>query len=275
VINPWLIAARAAHFAACLLMFGLCVFDRFIARGRDWRSTSRPLMLFALPVALLSGTAWFALVTIDMSGSLDAWRLVGTQTNFGHVWQLRLCFWLAFCFAAFFSRWAALILSGLLLGSLAWAGHGQVGQPPALHLAADAIHLLTAGCWPTGLLPFAMLLAKIRRTDPGAIVILTRRFSALSLISVALLTATGLMNSFFLVGSLHNLFWTTYGRVLMVKLVLFALTVSIGGMNLLLLKPRLPAASAKLRGNVWLEVALAMLIVCAVAVLGLLPPARQ
>ena len=59
--------------------------------------------------------------------------------------------------------WIELFLSGCLLGSLAWAGHGQEGQPAGLHLLADVLHLLVAGIWPAGLLPFFLLLRKMRQ----------------------------------------------------------------------------------------------------------------
>jgi putative copper resistance protein D len=114
--------------------------------------------------------------------------------------------------------------------------------------------------------------------------LLVRRFSALSLVSVALLTATGLVNSWYLVGSLANLSGQIYGRWLLLKVVLFALSVGIGAINLLRLKPRLSAdhpagqkdeAVARLQFNVQLELLLGAIIVIVVAILGILPPAIQ
>jgi copper resistance protein D len=279
MINSWLAAARAAHLAACLLMFGLCVFDRLITRHLAWPPIRRWLTWIVLPLALISGAAWLALVTIDMSGSIDGLSIVWHQTTFGRIWQLRLCLWLALCVAASVSRWTALILSALLLASLAWAGHGQIGRPTTLHLAADAIHLLTAGCWPAGLLPFGLLLTRLRHTDRAAIPNITHRFSVMAVACVTLLTLTGLANSCYLLSRPSDLLWTTYGRVLMVKVILFILTVSLGAMNILHLKPRLTPtpreAAEKLQRNLWTEVVLVIGIICVVAVLGLLPPARQ
>jgi putative copper resistance protein D len=113
--------------------------------------------------------------------------------------------------------------------------------------------------------------------------VLVRRFSALSLTAVALLAMTGFVNSWFLVGSVENLFGLTYGRWLLAKIILFSIAVTIGAINLLRLKPRLLAgappwrkteiAAAQLQLNVQMELALAMAIVIIVAILGILPPA--
>jgi putative copper export protein len=58
-----------------------------------------------------------------------------------------------------------------------------------------------------------------------------RRFSALSLGGVALLAATGFINSWFLVGSFSNLIEQTYGRWLLAKIILFCFAVAICGFS--------------------------------------------
>jgi copper resistance protein D len=97
-----------------------------------------------------------------------------------------------------------------------------------------------------------------------------------------LLAATGLVNSWFLAGSFSNLIEQTYGRWLLVKIILFCFAVSIGAVNLLRLTPRLTlkklqgenseAATAQLQFNVQVELFLGIAVVIVVAVLGILPP---
>ena len=104
------------------------------------------------------------------------------------------------------------------------------------------MHLLAAGCWPVGLVPFAIMLYKFKRSVEQSVVFeLTARFSAMSLICVSFLTATGLVNTWVLLGSVSNLWQTVYGRVLLVKIFVFCVMVGIGAVNLLRLKPRLAA----------------------------------
>jgi putative copper resistance protein D len=254
---------------------------------------------------LLSGLAWFGFVAITMSGS--PWRealqpsVLGTvwnQTQFGTIWQLRVAVWLAAAAVATCSAlnpskmslqknlaWIDLFLGALLLGSLAWGGHGR--EDSRWHLSADVVHLLVAGFWPTGLLPLVLLLRRLRAVADSErwsfTAALVRRFSALSLVSVVALVLTGWVNAWYLVGSVANLFEAPYGRWLLVKLALFGCAVAIGAVNLLRLKPRflgekpsaaiIEATSAHLRCNVELELVLGTAIVIVVAVLGGLPPA--
>jgi putative copper resistance protein D len=186
-----------------------------------------------------------------------------------------------------FLIWLEFFFSGALLGSLEWAGHGQ--ETSAWHLLADVWHLLVAGFWPAGLLPFALLLRRLRQArDPAhghSIAALVRRFSALSLGSVALLAATGFVNSWFLVGSFSNLIEQPYGRWLLAKIILFCFAVAIGAVNLLRLKPRLliesseaqssEATVARLQFNVQLELAIGTAIIIVVAIIGILPPSAH
>jgi putative copper resistance protein D len=310
--DGWFIAARTAHFAACLLLFGFFAFDRFVAArvaggGSEvtefWQARLRLFGAILPPVILLSGAAWFVAVTMTMSGLPLGWSLrwmmetVWSQTEFGTVWKIRLIFCVGSGVVGAMSlfvklqpalrslcAWLQFAAGALLLGSLAWAGHGQAG--PSWHLWADVLHLLVAGLWPTGLLPFAMLLRRLRREPAartGLITALVSRFSALSLGSVALLVATGLINSLVLVGTVSNLFTQPYGRWLLCKIILFCGAVALGAVNLLRLKPRLLAeippadnalALARLQASVHWELAFNAVIIVVVAVLGTLPPAH-
>jgi putative copper resistance protein D len=311
------ILTRVVHFGACLLFFGIFAFDRFVAasiltntkvEASDyWQVRIQMFSLILLPIILLSGVAWFVLVAATMSGlplrqalQPEILKTVWTQTQFGTVWKWRLVFWLAAAAVAMFfyflkskvlfqksPAWLQLPFGCLLLSSLAWAGHGR--EDSIWHLLADILHLLVAGLWPTGLLPLVMLLKKLRQTSEPAhwnsITALVRRFSAMSLGSVALLALTGWVNAWFLVGSFSNLIEQTYGRWLLAKIILFCFALTIGAMNLLWLKPRLSiekartqifeTTAAQLQFNVQTELAIGMVIVVVVAVLGILPPANH
>ena len=309
-MTTWLVITRAVHFGACLFLFGLHAFECFVASslvrresaiGAYWKTRPGRFNLVLLPVVFVSGTAWFVLVAMTMSGQqfqMDILKIVWTQTEFGTVWKIRLLLFLmatiaagVFCFLKSYTTlrslllWFQLVVNGCLLGSLAWAGHGQ--ESSHWHLFADVLHLLGAGVWPAGLLPMFLLLRKSRRlavaSDWLFMAALVSRFSAISLAAVSLLTATGLVNSWFLVGSVADLFSQPYGRWLLAKIIFFGAAVAIASVNLSRLKPRMHVESsqperagatvAQLQTNVQSELFLGLAIVIIVAILGILPPA--
>jgi len=185
--------------------------------------------------------------------------------------------------------WLLLVSTGGMTAGLAWAGHGLVGEATTgiCHAIADVLHLLACGLWPAGLLPFAITLRRLRRSPlagAGALTAATvRRFSAISLISVAALSMTGFVSSWVLVGSVGALYHTRYGQTLALKLGLFALMVGFGAINLLILKSRItrdPVDRQRsplrwLQFNVTSELFLGTLIVLIVALLGMLAPAAE
>lgn len=287
-----LILARGVHFGTCLVLRAIFPVRLFVERpAGDGGRAGRPMAALCLGVAAASGFLWFWVATSGMSGSglLDSlspqlFGLVLVETPWGHAWLVRcaimavlgavLCFWRG--------RWswtAGALLSAALVGSVAWLGHAGAtgdGRRPWM-LAVDVAHLLAVSVWPAGLLPFALLLSRCMKAGalPAAYAA-ARRFSAMSLIAVSVLTASGVANSFFLVGSFHALVSSDYGRVLIFKVVLAVTAVAFGAWNLLVHEPLLASDPAALRAmgrKVWIEVALGALIVLVTAVLGMLPPA--
>ena len=181
-------------------------------------------------------------------------------------------------------------LSGIELVSLAWVGHAVADPGPygSVHLLADALHLLTSAFWPGALLPLATFLFVLLKSNQvgalGLAAAVVRRFSASSLIAVAAMVLTGMLNSVFMVGNPRVLLTTDYGHLLISKLVLFLLMVGLGAWNLFLLKPSLAvdlpdssvahqkSAIRSLLRNVLCEVGLGAAVILIVAVLGITPP---
>ena len=179
----------------------------------------------------------------------------------------------------------ALLCAGLL-ASLAGVGHTQIdgGTGHIIHVGADALHLLAAGAWLGGLVSLFSLVAQAVRTcAPNSDAVASdaaMRFSGMGYIAVATLIGSGLINSLFLVGSLENL-GTSYGKLLIVKLLLFAGMLGLAGVNRFLIVPKLiianDAGSAseliRLRRHIVGEQALGFLVILIVSVLGMMQPA--
>jgi len=289
-MNELLILSRAVHFGACLLLLSVFVVRLLIERPAADAPGGRGLAFACLGAAMGSGFLWLWASVAGMSGSslrdalsLQLFTLVIEQTPPGQVWVFRfivgVVLGIVLCFTR--RRWAWILaawIGAVFTASIAWLGHAGASEDRqrVIMLTADVAHLMAVSAWPAGLLPFALLLR--RRVKAGALraaSLAARRFSAMSLIAVAVITASGLVNASFLVGSFHALFATDYGRFLSVKLALFVTAAALGAWNLLIHEPRLetdPDAIGAMTRKVWIEIVLGMLIVAVVAILGTLPP---
>jgi copper resistance protein D len=309
-----LIVVRALNFACGALLLGipavLAVALLPPMRGREEIAARLPrlidpllrLLWAALALGLASGALWLLLQAAEMSGRPlgDAARadIVGPalwRTQFGHVMLVRLVLALAqagslAALSAARSLGARIRLLGAasILGAagfvaIAWAGHAAASAE-LVHLAADAAHLLGAGLWLGGLAALAVLLATAGpRPEPrwlAAIAEGTRRFSLLGTAAVSALVVTGIVNGWFLVGTVPALLGTPYGYLLLVKIALFALMLALAAVNRFRLTPLLggrgrhsPASAIrKLRRNTLAEAALGALVLVFVSGLGAVPP---
>jgi copper resistance protein D len=167
-----------------------------------------------------------------------------------------------------------------LIGLIAFVGHAGAtpGTAGDIHLASDTMHLLAAGAWLGGLPALAMLLELARLTDDPAwrsfAVRATRRFSWLGVVCVVALLATGIINSWNLMGGPRDLVTTDYGRLVLLKIGLFVAMVGIAAANRSHFTPRLPAASAlrALQRNSLAETGLGVCVLLFVGALGTLSP---
>jgi|SRR6516165_10734424 len=301
-----LIITRAIHIGASILIAGIFTFD-FVTLGLTGQPESNDLYEFerrlfrlaiwSLIAALLSALLWFWLEVASMSAlslkntfSATAWWPVLFETQFGRVWQLRLGL-IAAVFVAVVSGlaqikarmmliWVPWLLSIAFLVSLAWISHAAARVHP-LGLFSDVVHLCAAGAWIGGLVPLTLFLGGASFSLGQTVVSVLLRFSMLSLCCVSVLIVTGISNSWLLVGSLHALFTTPYGRLLLLKLALFGILIGFGARNRFLVKAKLPKAAAdpdllaQLRRNVIWEACLGVAVVVIVGSLGVTPPARH
>jgi putative copper resistance protein D len=301
-----LIVSRLVQFAAVIAVFGCGAF-RLYGLGVETTATyANALTTFdawfwrvvtvGAIVALLSALSLVLGVTANMAGSAAAALDPATinkvlfGTSFGRAWCWHLVFAIlaiGVCLAprAPWRMQAILVLSMLLLVSLGWVGHAMEGQGVTrlVHQINQMVHLLAAGLWLGGLLPLAWLLARARSPTGTAWISVARevvpRFSQMGYVAVALLAATGLLNTLLLVGSIHALVGTPYGRLLALKILLFLAMVCVALFNRFRLLPRLrreaqaSARTAALARSVVFEQGLGLAVLAVVSVLGTWPPA--
>ena len=320
LINP-LAAVRDIHFISSLMVAGIVFFDLLIAspvlrighlRLPATRSCfadrTTKLLWIGVALSIVSALAWLCLLSARITGKpFDEVIADGTiwvvlsRTQFGFAWQLRLLLGLALAVFLLTRRatdnaapiWRgvlATLLASAYLGSLAFAGHGQegLGFERNIHLAADFLHLIAAGLWLGGLIPLALLLAYLRRFREEswitAACTVTGRFSNLGILAVGILLVSGTLNASLLVGGIENLIDTRYGRLLLLKMTLFAAMVGLAAINRQYLLPRLCGDVGIDRGArtvQWLvrgalvEIALGLGVIVIVGMIGIMAPATD
>jgi putative copper resistance protein D len=259
-----------------------------LARQLTW------LVWTGLAVAVLSGFAWLALVAANILDipPLDVWRdgaiwPAVTDTRFGQIACLRLVAALVLAMLLALPppglpalRAAQLAVAGILAGSLALVGHAGAAPGAAgwFLLGSDLLHLLAASAWLGGLPALALLLLWSRGGNRPAAdrsaAMATARFSRLGIVCVGTLIGSGLFNSFELLSGPGDLLTTTYGRVLSLKVGLFAMIVTVAAYNRYCLTPRLPApdAVASLHRNSLIEAGLGIGVLMLVGALGTMIP---
>jgi copper resistance protein D len=280
---------RFAHFIAAMMAFGASAFMIFCAPAELRRALSPkiwPLVFAVAWLALITAAIWLWLETASMA---DDWRAaidagaideVLNDTEFGSAWFAHLALAIALLGAVLIAPpWgAAVLVSTLLLASLSLVGHAtmQTGTEGAIHRVNDAVHLLCAGGWLGGLVPFILCLDAyrddaLRRPAVRAMA----RFSMIGQFAVAALVLTGLTNIALTSGRPPWPPSTPYRALLDLKILLVAAMVGLALMNRFVIVPRLagrPHGLAALRATSVAEATLGTLVVGLVSVFGLFDP---
>jgi copper resistance protein D len=283
---------RFAHFLAAMLAFGMSAYLWAYASERLRRALSpvvHHLALIASIVALLTAMLWLALESASMaddwSAAIDPGAIgaVLTDTAFGHAWALHLALAAALVAVVAFgprARWAATsLVSAALLASLGLVGHAamQTGAEGALHRANHAVHLMAAGAWIGGLVPFAMCLRAYERRDLRKDAVRAMAgFSFWGQLIVAAIVLTGVVN--IALTSHHPPVppTTPYRALLVAKLFIVAMMILLALFNRFVLTPRLKASAdalVTLRATSLAEIALGCVVIALVSVFALLDPA--
>jgi len=283
---------RFAHFLAAMLAFGMSAYLWLYAPERLRLALSpvvRRLALIAGLVALITAVAWLALESASMaddwSAAIDpeAIGAVLTDTAFGHAWAAHLILAAALVAVVIFepsARWVATaVASAALLASLGLVGHAamQTGAEGILHRVNHAVHLLTAGAWIGGLVPFAMCLSAYRRDDLRKDAVRAMMsFSFWGQFIVAAIVLSGAVNIALTSGRAPIPPTMPYRALLVAKIIIVGIMIALAIVNRYVLAPRLKSSAtalAALRLTSAAEVALGCVVIALVSVFALLDPA--
>ena len=283
---------RFAHFLAAMLAFGMSAYLWLYAPERLRLALSpvvRRLALIASLGALITAVAWLALESASMADDWsaaigpEAIGAVLTDTAFGHAWAAHLILAAALVLVVIFeprARWVATaVASAALLASLGLVGHAamQTGAEGVLHRMNHAVHLLTAGAWIGGLVPFAMCLSAYRRDDLRKDAVRAMMsFSFWGQFIVAAIVLSGAVNIALTSGRAPIPPTTPYRALLVAKIIIVGIMIALAIVNRYVLAPRLKSSAtalAALRLTSAAEVALGCVVIALVSVFALLDPA--
>jgi putative copper resistance protein D len=282
---------RFLHYSAAIQLFGMAVFETWIAPeglSTSLLPLSRPISVFNVWILFLSAVAWLGLEAgylgdgwVDVVNPATIW-LVISATPFGQAWIANLLLGLmavVIVHTLGLRRASALAVVGTLaLAALSFVGHAvdQTGALLALSEASQVVHLLSSGFWFGSLLSVVLLLRRLR--DPRYTAdcdFALRRFSGLGHAAVALALGTGLANSWFILHDQPLTLGSLYQLLLLIKVALVGTMCVVALINRYVFMPRIPRNGAglhQLRDGTVAELVIGTVVIAIIGVLGLLSP---
>jgi copper transport protein len=284
-------AARWALFASLALMIGVVGIRLLVLPGDvDPRVERRIHLLGTLGafLALNAGIAGFVirsanalqvsgvdLLYADLSPFAESTRFgtafLVTTLGFGVCLTILVVAW---ALDAPLLRWPAFLLGLALVWGYPLSGH-QATEPNSTPLGeiADWVHLVSAMLWVGGVLTLAVVVWPLA---PGLRRAAFLRFSRVAVLLIGLLLVAGTVVAIERLPELSDLWGTSYGRTLLVKIALVLVALGWGAFHHTFVRPRLergetpPGVGRSLLGES--AVALAVLFAAAVLVNGAPPP---
>ncbi len=191
--------------------------------------------------------------------------------------------------------------AGLAL-TFSLVGHPQTTNPRVLSVADDMLHILAMAAWLGGLV--MLVAAVLPRREPAELRAVLPVFSRVAFGSVTVLAVTGTYAAWRGIGTVHAIFTTTYGLLVVAKVALFVGLLALGNLSRLLIQrryARVPVAYAlsdavldearpesdeppgpsgsvaleRLRRSVLVEIVLAILVLAATSVLVAEPRGKE
>ncbi|WP_435819532.1 copper resistance CopC/CopD family protein [Micromonospora tulbaghiae] len=165
------------------------------------------------------------------------------------------------------------VLGGAALFTWPLAGHAAASPAPAVSVVVDAVHLGGMAVWLGGLVMLAVFL--LRRADERELDAILPIWSRWAALAVAALLLAGTVQGLIEVASIQALFDTTYGRLLLAKIVLFALVIGVAAYSRALVRRRVAAGRpGAMRRAVVAELAITAVVLGVSATLVQTTPAR-
>jgi copper transport protein len=237
-----------------------------------------------LRISILFTAVAILLAAIYYLGSVGIANLFGL---YGVVLLVRLALLVILALALRYGReeraWV-LLPCALLLLTQSLLSHSAAEAQPVAPVLADWAHLTFTALWLGGVAMLALVVAPL--ADPKNLGAIITHFSPLAMFSVFVVTLTGIVQSASFLGSLDELVTTSYGRTIVIKVILLIVLIGFGAYHQQVISPRLQAwrlrdtssadrATRRFRVSILLEMLVSAIILLAAGALTALPPTRS
>ncbi|AZN42859.1 copper resistance CopC/CopD family protein [Paenibacillus albus] len=229
-INQFIIyAVRAVYYASLLLAAGLMLWP-LLTRGRSEKLQllQKKWEMIALQTLLVASLLYIFVHAREILTGYPSseYSKLFLRTTIGREWVALLVLALiGFIIVRFGPIMKALWAAGILVLE-SFSGHAVVFKPKVSSLLFDFVHLAAASVWVGGLLLLLVLWIADRK-EAGRFAVV---FSRAALLSITLLVLTGIGLTLLFLPSLHYLFYTAWGTILLVKTGLVVLVLVVGGL---------------------------------------------
>lgn len=229
-----------------------------ILRTRLWH-----LIVAAVAMLTISSVAELFMRVMEMSGRplseiFFVMPVVILRTHYGNLWLIRpaalVALWIGWWVGR--KRLDSRAIPVFMLGAgvviaitRSASGHAADMGDLALPELMDCLHLLSGSIWGGGLIVLSTIAlpTAIRQPDRGGAVVtdMARRFSKLAGITLGIVAITATYNAWLEVRSLHALWETPYGQLVIVKVMLLLTLVVLGASNRYISVPLLQHLSGR------------------------------
>lgn len=282
------IIARWLAFASCFVLIGVVTF-RYLVLGRMTPGESQLFSVIAsnnaatLGIAAAVGSLLAAMLKLvrESSDMPDASLVSILQSTWGISLLIQIAAAIVAGIALYYVHranrgWlAALVATAALAAAPSFAAHAASAKASYIAIPTDIVHVIVGGMW-LGTLTVIVIVgisAALKTPDtvrPGARVAhMINIFSPLALTCGGAVVLTGVGSALLEIPTLHSLWTTPYGVILLLKLFFVSLLFAAGAWNWKRMKPRLTGddAIAPMRSSASLELMIAVAVLAVTSIL--------
>jgi putative copper resistance protein D len=247
VVQWWSLIAVAALLGA--IMLDLAVLPQTAPElGAERRGLGRWIRLSAVMV-LLASVATLMIRATTMAGgrpglAFTALPVIVTRTHFGAIWCARLlaasALLVVWSLRFRSARFVGLALALGIAATTSLTGHAADAGAVTLRVFADWVHVASSAIWIGGLFGLSAIVLRAAGSWPADVVgAVAGRFSRLAGVCLAFVLLTAIYNAWVQIPFVSALWTTTYGRVLIAKIVVVVIVIAIGALNRFTILPGL------------------------------------